>query len=492
MQPEMTRLVSQSFFAFVLKCYASINDGRTLEIEPYLQLLAKKLNEVAKGDVRQLVVTMPPRHGKTFLASICLPAWILAHDPSARILIVTYGAELSEEIVPEIRAIMRTEWYKRTFGTRLAKKTVDDLRTTVGGKVQAVSIEGAITGKGADYIIADDCLQIKDHDNAMKLERLIRLFNGVVRTRLNNPREGAIVIIAHRLNEDDLPGHMLREGGWKHLKLPLVAPRDRIYDLGNGKEWYRRKGELLRPRAFTPQQVRALRTSSRQPSFETLQQQSPGDGPPLRIRPEDFPTFAADDFPMSELPVVLSIDPSLKHGLNGSFSCIQVYSPYRDCHLLRAQWREQVAGQELLAACRHVIKVYRPSVVLIEDTAAGPMLLRELGPRQGMALVRVPQPREDKVTRLRRHRPLIRAGGVQLLRGAPGLDDFRNEVALFPNAAFDDQVDALSQYLDYIAKHPNPPVRAAQAIGVIGGANSVPTRGEVTQIRGAVMAKSRW
>ena len=156
MKAEMEELFRNSLIAFAFKCYATINTGRCLKRAPYLELLAKEFELVAERKTRKLAVSVPPRHGKTTMGSIALPAWIVGRDPAARIMIITYGAELAEDIVPQIRTIMQSGWYKQAFPTRLTKKKVADLVTTDGGRIRAVSLEGATTGKGGDYLILGD------------------------------------------------------------------------------------------------------------------------------------------------------------------------------------------------------------------------------------------------------------------------------------------------------------------------------------------------
>jgi hypothetical protein len=120
----------------------------------------------------------------------------------------------------------------------------------------------------------------------------------------------------------------LEKGGWRHLKLPLIAMHSRKYDLGQGEVWERKKGELLRPDEFTKQAIRRLR-DSKQPGFETLQQQNPGGRDRLTIKPEFFPGFSPADLPMAPSPVVLSIEPGQKGGPANSYSVIQAWAPQR-------------------------------------------------------------------------------------------------------------------------------------------------------------------
>jgi predicted phage terminase large subunit-like protein len=355
--------------------------------------------------------------------------------------------------------------------------------------VRSLSIEGGVTGLGADYIIIDDPVEIKDCDNAKRLERVNELFDNEIQTRLDNPKKGCIVIIAHRISENDLPGHVLQKGGWQQLKLPLIATRRRTYDLENGEVWKREKGELLRPDAFTKRDIRRLR-DSKQPGFETLQQQNPGGIDRLRIKAKYFPTFPLAEVQIRELPVVLSIDPGQKGGPTNSCSVIQAWAPKDRAHLLLDQWREHATYGDFRSAARQFIRKYRPSVVLIEATGQGPALIQDIRPQNGMELVPI-TPAGDKVGRLRKHRHTIRHGLVELARDALWYDEFISEATRFPNGPFDDQVDALSQYLSWIAEHPNPPKRPAMAIaqGVDSGGRvmHLSEHGQGEEIKGGVL-----
>jgi predicted phage terminase large subunit-like protein len=412
-------------------------------------------------------VALPPRHLKTFLASVCLAAWILAHDPSARILIVSYGQELADKIAYDIRTILQSEWFRRLFRTRINRAKLNDLVTTDGGGVRSVSVEGGVTGLGADFIIVDDPVQIKDCENIRQLERINDLFDSEVRTRLNHPNRGGIVIVAHRLAEDDLAGHVLRQGGWKEVRLPLVAKRRRTYDTGDGFIWHRKRGELLRPDAFSQRDVERLRKMKR-PDFETLQQQNTGGCDRLRIKPEYFGRFSVNSVP-GDRPVVVSIDPGQKAGADNSFSVIQAWAIHGGRYLLLEQWRAQARYPDFRFEARRIVRRYRPSAVLIEGTGQGPALSAEITPRRGMEVLLI-TPVEDKVSRLRKHRRLLRSGVLQLPQEAPWASEFLAEATLFPYSAFDDQVDCMSQFLGWIETHPNLQKRPPRAL--IAGVNS--------------------
>jgi phage terminase large subunit-like protein len=183
---------------------------------------------------------------------------------------------------------------------------------------------------------------------------------------------------------------------------------------------------------MTVRQIAELRASKQKPGFETLQQQNPGGADRLHLKPEHFPTFDPAQVPSSELPVVLSIDPGLKGGATNDYSVIQVYSPYEGAHLLRNQWRERARFDDLRSATLKFINCYRPTVVLIEDTGMGPMLLDKIKSRAHMEIVKIKQPSEDKIGRLRKHRELIRDRLVQPSAGALWLTTSSPRLRSFP------------------------------------------------------------
>jgi predicted phage terminase large subunit-like protein len=448
--------VKTKLLAFAMKAHAQLHAGQQLEPLPYVHFVTWHLERIGSGKCKRLIVALPPRHAKTFLCSICLSAWLLAHAPASKILLVSYGQELADKIAYDIREILRSDWFLRLFKTRIAKGKLTDVVTTAGGGVRSVSVEGGVTGLGADFIIVDDPVQIKDSANVRQIERVNDLFDSEIRTRLNNPRKGAIVIVAHRLAEDDLPGHVQREGGWMAVRLPLIASRSRTYKPADGFEWLRKKGELLRPDAFTARDIERLRRM-KHPDFETLQQQNPGARDRLRIKSEHIGDFETAEVP-SDTAVVLSIDPGQKGGSSNSYSVVQAWAPHNGRYLLLDQWREQARYSDFRSEVRRFIRHRRPSAILVEATAQGPALISDIRPQDGVKIISV-TPVEDKISRLRRHQKAIRAGVLLLPERAPWREEFVGELTLFPYTAFDDQVDALTQFLDWIAKNPNLPKR---------------------------------
>jgi predicted phage terminase large subunit-like protein len=489
-------LIRTSLTAFAMKAFAQ-HPGQELKPWPYVKYLAWHLQRVGSGALKRLVVTLPPRHGKTFLCSISFAAWLLAHDPAAKIMVVSYGQELADKIAFEIRSILQSLWFQRLFKTRLHKAKLNDLITTAGGGVRSVSLEGGVTGLGADFIIIDDPVQIKDYENEKQLEWVNALFDAEIRTRLNNPKKGAIVIVAHRLAENDLPGHVQEEGGWPVVRLPLIAPRSRTYKTDSGFVWPRRRGELLRPDAFTQRDIERLRRGKR-PNFAALYQQNPGAADSFRIKREWIGAFTSAEVPI-DTPVVLSIDPGQQGGPGHSFHVIQAWGVHNGRYLLLDQWRQQGGYRDFRAEVYRQIRRRRPSAILIEATGQGPALISEINRARGVEVVPI-TPSDDKATRLRRHRWAIRGGALMLPEHAAWREDYLNELALFPYDPFDDQVDATSQFLDWIVQNPVLTKRPARALAALKTAHGIrkegspepaPAPSSTRQISGGVLAPRR-
>lgn len=472
MTPELKAILSKDFASFCRMAFRTLISDKEFGREPYLDHLCLAVDQLAAGDIQRLVVNAPPRHMKTYTASICGAAWILAHKPAARVMIVTNGETLAKDIAYKIREIIRAKWYKEVFRTRLTKDRapVLDFATTAGGGVFAVPIRGRITGHGADVIIVDDPHEIDDATNIEKIEEVNYLFDTVIESRLDDPRHGRIMIIAHRIHEDDLSGHVLAQGGWQHVLLPLIATNDTVYDTAHGP-WHRRRDELLRPNAFTADKIAAMKALRRMPNFETLYQQNPSGG--LRpVKREYFLSFPPGS--ASSSPIVLSIDPGQATGAQNSFSVVQAWCCEGESFLLLDQWRQQCTYRELRAAYSKFARKHNPSAVILERTAYGTALSSDIGRRSGVKL-EFATPDRSKPERLADHLELIEAGRICLPSDAEWREEYIDEFVRFPRSKFSDQVDATTQYLTFIRNSPHLQKPPPRAIGICSSRSLSPT-----------------
>jgi hypothetical protein len=159
---EYLAILRSDFYAFVVRCFIQLNPDLKLLRNWHLEVMTATLEAWRLGQVRRLIVNLPPRHLKSLCASVALPAWILGHNPAAQIICVSYSADLAEKLARDCRSIMMTPWYRQLFpSTRISsqKSSVQEFVTTAGGFRLSTSVGGVLTGRGADYIIIDDPLK---------------------------------------------------------------------------------------------------------------------------------------------------------------------------------------------------------------------------------------------------------------------------------------------------------------------------------------------
>src|SRR6516162_8630315 len=185
MKNEINSVLRNDFLSFARKALRRL-EGTTKSHDRYLELLASELSAFAEGRPQRLLVNLPPRHLKTLLGSVCLAAWILGHNPNTKIMLLACSEKLAEKISRQIRSIMLAQWYQEISRTRLKKGHAKamDFETEDGGGVFASSINGIITGFGADIIIVDDPHNISDVRNPELLDDTVATFHTVVRSRL--------------------------------------------------------------------------------------------------------------------------------------------------------------------------------------------------------------------------------------------------------------------------------------------------------------------
>jgi predicted phage terminase large subunit-like protein len=492
MNSTLQALLRQNYLSFGRKAIRDLQ-GITLGDEPYLKFLAGELDKFAEGETRRLIINLPPGHLKTLLGSVVLTAWMLAHDPSLKIIIVTHAEHLSKTIARYIRSILQSSWFKEVFATRIKKghAEVTDFGTTTGGGVFVASFRGGITGRRADVIVVDDPHDIGDE--LEQIESTIESFNTVLLSRLNDRKTGRVLVIAHRVHERDLSAYLLRKNKtkkWKHVVLPLVATEDQTYQTAAGI-WRRNKGELLRPDAFGPEDLDDLRQSSFNPDFGMLYQQDFDFQALPAITDDHFGIFLGSMRVPG--PVVLSVDAGMTKGRRNAYSVVQAWCLTGDDYYLIDQFREQTDFANLRDNLRHLRKIHRPAAILIERAANGHALISDLTRKFGNLVIPIDPDGRSKSARLRAHADTIIAKRIWLPAQASWRNDFVREFVEFPNGKFTDQVDATTQFLDHAGKFaglaPTPQAGLAAAVNRGGLARTISSsdgreRGLAAGVRG--------
>ena len=445
MNREILRLVKRDFLAFAKVALRELK-GIQVSNDRYIEFLAGYLMAFGEGSIKRMILNLPPRHLKSLLATVCFGAWTLAQNPSARLMIVSYAQELADEIARSIRDVLQAKWFKMSFDTRIKKghARVNNFATTAGGQVYASSIDGRLTGFGADIILIDDPNSISDAGYPDRLQRTIDVFFTTIENRLDNPQDGRILLTAHRIHECDLSAALLETNGWTHVALPLIADRTRTHQTAYGP-WRRRKNELLRANSFSKKKLKEMRLK---PSFDLLYQQGVEGQLLPSLRPKHFLRFDLRE--VRNLPHFLSIDPGTSDHEDRSFSVIEVWAADGVNLFLVDLFRERCNFSRLLAVTKKFVGRYSGAPVLIEQTANGPALFSALAERRQIRAYPI-IPRDSKAARFGRHLAKIIAGQVFVLNNAPFAEKFIDEFVGFPFRRHADQVDAFTQLPDWLA-----------------------------------------
>lgn len=446
-------LLANDLGAFVERCFRHLNPGADYIHGWHIDVLTTWLSSFENEGTR-MIVNLPPRHLKSVICSVALPAWLLGRNPSARIICASYGAELAEQFSRECRSIMESDWYRAVFPkTRLLRQTATQLTTTRNGSRIATSVDGVLTGRGADYIILDDPIKPDEALSQAVRNKVNAWFSNTVFSRLNDKREGRILIVMQRLNENDLTGHLLGRGEWSHLKLPAIAEDTVPYTyevMGEQRVHTHRVGEALHPEREPLEVLESIRATIGAYNFAGQYQQAPTPLEGGMVKRAWFKEYGEGERPETFDLVLQSWDTANKPGELNDYSVCTTWGMAGNRIYLLHVFRKKLSYPELKRAVRDQHEHHRPEVVLVEDKASGTLLIQELV-SEGMSSVKAykPQAGLDKHMRMNAQTSVIENGLVYLPKSAEWLDAYVHEMTIFPAGKHDDQVDSTAQALHW-------------------------------------------
>ena len=462
-------LLRQNFALFLRFAFREVAGDRTFTDAWHLEAIEHQLFRMLDGDVRQLIVTIPPRHLKSITISVAWVAWMLGRNPQTRFTCASYAYDLAEKHARDCLKIMESAWYRKAFpNMRLTKSATLDFETFAGGGRMSTSVGGVLTGRGGDWIIIDDPMKADDALSETMRESVHTWFTNTLRNRADDD-QARYVVVMQRLHEDDLAGRLLRQGNWEELRLPAIATRDERIPLTRGRFHQRREGCVLVPGR---QSLAFLKQRQLEDPyvFSAQYQQDPIGRIGSFVDPDWFETY---DEPPQSGTMTQSWDTAIKATVRSDWSVGITARYYMGRFYILDVFRKRIEYGDLLEAIRSSCIQYRVDHLVIEEAASGYQLIEELR-RQFVDGVTFPfavTPQGEKVARFEAQANHIRTGKVVLPRTAPWLGDFLAEVCKFPGGTNDDQADALAQML----AHPplSLPVNAGpELIDLDGGSYS--------------------
>ncbi len=458
----------------------------------HLDAICDHLTYVSLGDIRNLIINIPPRMTKSLETSVLWPVWDWLLDPGQQFLCFSYAQDLALRDAVKSRRLIESNWFKTRFSDAFYPDPGDNRKhryvNNHGGHRISTSVLGKTTGEGGDKLVGDDPHNMADVYSDKKRHSALSWWDNSMRSRLNDPRTGQKVLIGQRSHDMDLFGHVLatEEQRWETLMLPMeFDPARKCITYGNlgvkpekekgpmFSDPREKRGELLNILRFGREERKTERhaMSVRDYSAQFLQDPTSGGGLILKKQwwqqwcfPTDHPdkSLAGKKMPNPEFIEVVSVyDTAFETEEENDFSARTTWGLFHHSvsgrpqdetihALLLERFNERVEFPDLKAeAIAHDVN-YSPDMTLIERKASGHSLRQELS-RSGVRCRAVDPGSNDKIFRAHMVAPIMKAGRLWYIPRNWAYDVI-NQCAKFPTGEFDDLVDTVVMMLAYIRR----------------------------------------
>ena len=441
----------------------------------HIQLLCQKLQGVVDGDIKRLMVFLPPRSSKSLICSKLFPAWYIGNYSNHEIMSVSHSDQLASDFGRTVRDIVNTEKFQRIFkgvALRSDVKAAGKWKTNKNGSYYAAGVRSQVAGRGANIALLDDVMSEEDSFSATGRRYIKEWYPAGLRTRLMP--NGSIIIINTRYHYDDLCGWLLKQEKtaeqntypWHVISIPawLNEEASELLDLPVGSSYFPewKPDEILK---IDEQEIRAS-NGARYWNSLYMQDPSPDDGG--IIKKKYIQWWDYEDPPECEF-IIQTYDTAFSTSRTADYSVIQTWGIFHDydedygqsSHLiLLGNTRGRYEYPELRRIAQDLYREFRPDVCIIERKASGQSLIQDMR-RAGLPVLDY-LPDKDKVARVYASTPMMESGRVWLPKNKVWADDLFSECMSFPNGSHDDQVDCMTMAVHYMKDswnliHPEDP-----------------------------------
>ena len=460
-----------------------------------IEAVAEHLQAVVDGDIKRLIINIPPRCAKSSLTSVAFPAFTWAQrrksdtsGPGVQFLHASYAQSLSLRDSTKCRRLIESPWYQGLWGDRFQLMSDQNTKTRFdndqGGSRLSTSVGSSLTGEGGNIIVVDDPNAAQEAFSEATIASTIEWWDGALSTRLNNAKTGAFVVIQQRLGEEDLTGHILSKevGEWTHLCLPMRFEPERSFMTSIGWEDPRKEaGELLWPERFGEREVANLeRQMGPWTSAGQLQQRPEPKGGGV-IKREWWQLWEKDTFPSLDY-VIASLDTAYTTKTENDYSALTIWGvfsggdqkaiatrvigrdtetvsvikrTYSEEHpklMMLFAWQERLELHELVLKVSESMRKFKVDKILIENKAAGISVAQEIRRLYGheeWAVQLVDPKSQDKLSRLYSVQHLF-AEGLVYAPDRTWADQVITQVSTFPKGKHDDLVDTVSMAMRHL------------------------------------------
>ena len=427
--------IQTDFMTFVKQMWPDFIEGY------HHKIIAEKFNKLRTGEIKRLIVNMPPRHTKSEFASFLLPAWMIGGTPKLKIIQATHTAELAVRFGRKAKHLMDSDEYKEVFDTRLMEdsKAAGRWETEQGGEYFAVGVEGAVTGRGADLLIIDDPHSEQDAMSRKALDRAYEWYTAGPRQRLQPG--GRIVLVMTRWNKADLTGMLQaaqkepKADQWEVVEFPAILP----------------SGKPVWPEYWDIEQLESVKASVALPKWNAQYMQNPTSEEGALIKREWWKKWPEDKGIPSCDYVIQSYDTAFMKKESADFSAITTWGVFRESEdapqqlILLDAVKDRFEFPDLRREALKLYKYWEPEIVLIDAKASGLPLTYELR-NMGIPVISfTPSRGNDKHSRVNSVSPLFESGQIWAPAHLQFAQEVIEECAAFPYGDHDDLVDSTTQ-----------------------------------------------
>ena len=450
--------IQTDFLSFVKHVWPDFIEGS------HHKRIADKFNKLASGEIKRLIINMPPRHTKSEFGSYLLPAWMVGRNPKLKIIQSTNTTELSVRFGRKAKALIDSPEYQKVFNTKLREdsQAAGKWETAQGGEYYAAGVGSAITGRGADLLIIDDPHSEQDAMNSQALERTYEWYTSGPRQRLQPG--GSIIVIMTRWNEKDLTGRLLnaqkevKADQWEIVEFPAIMP----------------SGQPVWPEYWKIEDLESVKASIPLSKWNAQYMQNPTSEEGALIKREWWRSWEDDDLPPLQ-HVIQSYDTAFMKKQTADYSAITTWGVFRPDEdsppnlILVDSVKGRYEFPELRRIALEQYGYWNPETVIVESKASGLPLTYELR-KMGIPVINfTPSKGNDKHTRVNAVSPMFESGLIWAPKEMEFAQEVIEECAAFPYGDHDDLVDSMTQALmrfrqgglishpeDYI-EEPTPP-----------------------------------
>jgi predicted phage terminase large subunit-like protein len=436
-------IAQDDFMAFVNKVWPNFIHG------DHHEKMARAFEKVARGELKRVIINMPPRHTKSEFASYLLPAWFLGKFPEKKVIQTSHTAELAVGFGRKVRNLVDSDVYKTVFpgvGLQADSKAAGRWATNKGGDYFAIGIGGAVTGKGADILIIDDP---HSEQEAALAETNSEVYDKTYEWYTSGPRQrlqpgGAIIIVMTRWSKKDLTGRVVKAAAqrsgedWEVINFPAILP----------------SGRPLWPEFWKLEELQALKNELPNGKWMAQYMQEPTSEVSAIVKREWWQIWEHDHPPMCEFTIQSWDTAFLKTERSDYCACTTWGVFYQDNNvglkvphiILLNAFKERMEFPELKQTAMEHYKEWEPDSLIVEAKASGAPLVFELRAMGIPVQEYTPSKGSDKIARLNSVADIFASGRVWV-PATSWAEELVEEVASFPSGEHDDLVDSMTQAL---------------------------------------------